>query len=554
MERRSCSGANHLTLGGDGPGLGTGKGIGMKVLVSDALSDVGVRIFEEAPGIEVTVKTDLGPEGILEEIPGYDALVIRSATKVTREVIEAGVNLKVVGRAGIGLDNVDIEAASRRGIVVMNTPDGNTITTAEHAIALLMSMTRNIPRATASMKAGLWEKKRLKGREVYGKTLGLIGLGHIGRIVADRARGLKMKVVVYDPYLKASVIEEADCEPLGFEELLRRSDYVTVHVPRTEETAGLLGTDAFSKMKPGAMLVNCARGGIVDEAALYDALSSGHLAGAALDVFETEPPGKHRLMELENFVCTPHLGASTMEAQDNVAKDVAEQIVSYLLHGTVKNAVNVPSVSSELMTVLRPWVVLGEKLGLFQGQLASSGFEEVEVRYLGKVTEYDVRPLTTGVLKGLLTPVMKDDVNYINARMVASDRGIKVLESTSQKSEDFGSLIMVRVKSVDGEMVVSGTIFGKTLPRILRINDFYLEAVPEGHMLLIHNEDKPGVIGRICSVLGGQGINISRMHVGQDPHKSRNIIVLSTEVPAGDGVLQEIRGLKDVFSAHRIEL
>ncbi|MFO7785660.1 MAG: phosphoglycerate dehydrogenase [Thermodesulfobacteriota bacterium] len=526
----------------------------MKVLVSDVLSDVGVRIFEETPGIEVTVKTELGPEGILKEIGEYDALVIRSATKVTREVIEAGERLKVVGRAGIGLDNVDIEAASRRGIVVMNTPEGNTITTAEHAIALLMSLTRNIPRATASMKAGKWEKKALKGHEVYGKTLGLVGLGHIGRIVADRAQGLKMKVVVYDPYLKPSVIEEADCEPVGLEELLRHSDYVTVHVPRTEETAGLLGADAFSKMKPGAMLVNCARGGIVDEEALYEALASGHLGGAALDVFETEPPGGHRLMQLDNFVCTPHLGASTMEAQDNVAKDVAEQIVSYLLHGSVKNAVNVPSVSSELMTVLRPWVVLGEKLGLFQGQLASSGVEEVEVRYLGKVTEYDVRPLTTGVLKGILTPVMKDDVNYINARMVASDRGIKVLESTSEKSEDFGSLIMVRVKSVDGERVVSGTIFGKTLPRILRINDFYLEAVPEGHMLLIHNEDKPGVIGRICSSLGEQGINISRMHVGQDPHKARNIIILSTEVPAGDEVLQEIRGLKDVSSAHRIEL
>ncbi len=526
----------------------------MKVLVSDALSDVGVRIFEETPGIEVTVKTDLGPEGILKEIGEYEALVIRSATKVTRDVIDAGLKLKVVGRAGIGLDNVDIEAASRRGIVVMNTPEGNTITTAEHAIALLMSLTRNIPRATASMKAGKWEKKALKGREVYGKTLGLVGLGHIGRIVADRAQGLKMKVVVYDPYLKPSVIEEADCEPVGLDELLRRSDYVTVHVPRTEETAGLIGAEAFSKMRPGTMLVNCARGGIVDEDALYEALSSGHLGGAALDVFKTEPPGVNRLMELDNFVCTPHLGASTMEAQDNVAKDVAEQIVSYLLHGTVKNAVNVPSVSSELMTVLRPWVVLGEKLGLFQGQLASSGVEEVEVRYLGKVTEYDVRPLTTGVLKGLLTPVMKHDVNYINARMVASDRGIKVLESTSEKSEDFGSLIMIRVKTVEGERVVSGTIFGKTLPRILRIDDFYLEAVPEGHMLLIHNEDKPGVIGRICSALGERGINISRMHVGQDPHKDRNIIILSTEVPADDEALQEIRGLQNVYSAHRIEL
>jgi len=307
-------------------------------------------------------------------------------------------------------------------------------------------------------------------------------------------------------------------------------------------------------MKPGAMLVNCSRGGIVDEEALYDALTEGHLGGAALDVFATEPPGEHPLMELENFVCTPHLGASTMEAQDNVAKDVAEQIMSYLVQGTVKNAVNVPSVSAELMTVLRPWVVLGEKLGLFQGQLASSGVEEVEVRYLGKVTEHDVRPLTTGVLKGLLTPVMKDDINYINARMVASERGIKVVESTSERSEDFGSLIMVKVRSADEEHIVSGTIFGKTFPRILRINDFYLEAVPEGHMLLIHNEDKPGVIGEICSALGARGINISRMHVGQDKSKKQNINILNTQVPADDEALKEIRALKDVHFAHRVEL
>ena len=526
----------------------------MKVLVSDALSEVGVRIFEETPGIEVDVQTDLGPEGLLERIGEYDALVIRSATKVTQEVIEAGKNLKVVGRAGIGLDNVDIEAASRRGIVVMNTPEGNTITTAEHAISLLMALTRNVPQATASLREGKWEKKKLKGREVYGKTLGLIGLGHIGRIVADRAKGLKMKVVVYDPYIKPTVIEESDCEPVSFEELLGRSDYVTVHVPKTEETAGLLGAEAFGKMKPGAMLVNCARGGIVDEDALYDALASGHLGGAALDVFSQEPPGAHRLMELSNFICTPHLGASTMEAQDNVAKDVAEQIVAYLLHGTVKNAVNVPSVSAELMTVLRPYAVLGEKLGLFQGQLASSGVEEVEVRYLGKVTEYDVRPLTTGVLKGLLTPVLKDDVNFINARMIASDRGIKVVESTSSKSEDFGSLIMVRVRSVEGEHIVSGTIFGRTMPRILRIDDFYLEAIPEGHMLLINNEDKPGVIGRICSVLGSHAININRMHVGEDKKRKQNVNILNTQIPANDEVLEEIQRLDDVYMARRIEL
>jgi len=526
----------------------------MRVLVSDALSEVGVKIFEETPGIEVTVNTELGPEGLLREIGDYDALVIRSATKVTSEVIEAGKKLKVVGRAGIGLDNVDIGAASRRGIVVMNTPEGNTVTTAEHAISLMMALTRNIPQATAGLKSGKWEKKKLKGREVYGKTLGLIGLGHIGRIVADRARGLKMKVVVFDPYLKAEVIEAAGCEAVSFEELLGRADYVTVHVPKTDETAGLLGKESFSRMKKGAMLINCARGGIVDEEALFEALSSGQLGGAALDVFASEPPGEHKLMGLSNFICTPHLGASTLEAQDNVARDVAEQIVDYLLNGTVKNAVNVPSISAELMGILRPYAELGEKLGLFQGQLASSGVEEVEARFLGKVAEYDVSPLTTGILKGLLTPVMKDDVNFINARMMAAERGIRVLETKSEESEDFSSLIMVRVKSGEGRNIVSGTIFGKTFPRILRINDFYLEAVPEGHMLLIGNEDRPGVIGRICSALGARGINIERMHVGEDKEKKLNINIIGTDAPVTEEVLGEIRGLDGVFQVRRIDL
>ncbi len=526
----------------------------MKVLVSDALSDVGLRVLEETPGVEAVVNTGLGEDDLVREISGFDALVIRSATKVTARIIEAADRLKVIGRAGIGLDNVDIDAASRRGIVVMNTPEGNVITTAEHAVALLMSLTRNIPQATASLKNGKWEKKKYQGREVYGKVLGLVGLGKIGRVVADRAKGLKMKVVVYDPYLKADIIEGLDCEPVTFDELLARADYVTVHVPRTDETTGLLGAEAFSKMNSGAMIVNCARGGIVDEDALYEALAGGHLGGAALDVFSAEPPGSIRLMELDNFICTPHLGASTREAQDNVAREVAEQVVGYLLHGRVKNAVNVPSMSPELMAVLGPYAVLGEKLGLFQGQVVSGGAEEVEVRYLGKVTEHDLSAVTTAVLKGFLTPVMKDDVNFVNARLMASERGIKVLETRSRESEDFGSLVMVRVRSAGGESVISGTIFGRTLPRILRINDFYLEAVPEGHMLLIYNQDRPGVIGRICTALGNNGININRMHVGEDQAKGRNVSVLYTHVQVGEEVLAGLRGIEDVHSARRIEL
>jgi D-3-phosphoglycerate dehydrogenase / 2-oxoglutarate reductase len=526
----------------------------MKVLVSDPLSDIGIKIFQATPGIELDVNTGLDPEGLKAIIGQYDGLVIRSATKVTADIMAKADNLKVVGRAGIGLDNVDIPAASQRGIVVMNTPEGNTITTAEHAIAMILSLSRNIPQATASLKEGKWEKKKLKGREVFNKTLGLIGAGHIGRIVADRAKGLKMQVIVYDPYIKPDVIEKLDLEPVSFDELLKRSDYITVHTPKTAETANLINADAIAKMKKGAMVVNCARGGIVNENDLCEALKSGHLGGAAFDVFSTEPPGQTELVGLPNFICTPHLGASTTEAQDNVAKDVAEQIVAYLLHGTIKNAVNVPSISSELMATLRPYVTLAEKLGSFQCQMADSAITEVRIDYSGAVSEYATAPLTTAVLKGLLTPILKDDVNFINAPHIATERGIKVVESKSKTSEDFASLVKITVKTMDAETIVAGTIFGNKLLRILRVNDFYMEAIPEGHNLLIHNLDKPGVIARIATVLGKHDINISRMQVGEQKTKKQNVILLTTNVSVSDDVLEEMRGLENVFSARKIEL
>jgi D-3-phosphoglycerate dehydrogenase len=526
----------------------------MKVLVSDPLSEVGIKIFQDTQGIDVDVNTGLTPEELKGIIGRYDALVIRSATRVTGDIIAAAGNLRVIGRAGIGLDNVDIPAASQRGIVVMNTPEGNTITTAEHAIAMLLALSRNIPQATASLKEGKWEKKKLKGREVFNKTLGLVGAGHIGRIVADRAKGLKMKVIVYDPYIRPETIEKLDLEPVSFEELLQRADYLTIHTPKTDETTNLINRETIAKMKKGAMIVNCARGGIVNENDLYEALNSGHLGGAALDVFGTEPPGKIDLVGLPNFICTPHLGASTSEAQDNVAKDVAEQIVAYLLHGTVKNAVNVPSISAELMVTLRPYVTLLERMGALQAQLADSAILEAQVNYSGSVIEYDVTPLTTAMLKGLLTPILKDDVNFINAPYIASDRGIKVVESKSRTSEDFASLIKLSVKTLEGENVVSGTIFGKKMPRIVRINHFYLEAIPEGHNLLIHNQDSPGAIGQMGTILGRHGINISRMQVGEQKDKKQNVIFLTTSTGVGDDTLEELRGLEYVFSVRKVDL
>jgi len=526
----------------------------MKVLVSDPLSEVGVKTFQETPDIEVDVNTDLAPEKLKEIIGDYHALVIRSATKATAEIIEAAHNLKVIGRAGIGLDNVDIPAASKKGIVVMNTPEGNTITAAEHTIAMIMSLSRNIPQASASLKEGKWEKKKFQGREIFNKTLGVIGIGRIGRLVAERAKAMEMKVIAYDPYIKADIIERMDIEPVSFDELLEKSDYITIHTPSTGETINMINNEAIAKMKNGAMVINCARGGIVNEDDLLEALKSGHLSGAALDVFSEEPPGKTELMSLPNLIATPHLGASTKEAQDKVAKDVAEEIIGYLLYGSVKNAVNVPSISPELLSTLRPYATLAEKMGSIQSQLADNAILEVQINYSGKVTNYDVTPLTTAMLKGLLTPLLKDQVNFVNAPVIAAERGMKVVESKTKAHEDFSSLIKITVKTQKSKNIISGTIFGNNLLRILRINNFYLEAIPEGHNLLINNIDKPGVIGKITSTLGKYEVNISRMQVGEEKAKKQNVIFLATNVSVNDEILEELRGLEDILLVKRIEL
>ena len=526
----------------------------MKVLVSDTLSEVGIKILQETPDIDLDVNTDLSPEELKGVIGKYHALVIRSATKATAEIIEAAHSLKVIGRAGIGLDNVDIPAASKKGIVVMNTPEGNTITAAEHTIGMIMALSRNIPQATASLKQGKWEKKKFEGWELFDKTLGVIGVGRIGRLVAEMAKGFKMKVIAYDPYIKPDIIERMDVEPVSFDELLQRSDYITVHTPSTDETINMINKETIAKMKSGAMLINCARGGIINEDDLFEALKSGHLSGAALDVFSKEPPGKIKLMTLPNFICTPHLGASTKEAQDKVSKDVAKQIVAYLLYSSIKNAVNVPSISPELISTLRPYATLAEKMGSLQAQIADGAILEVQINYFGIVTDYDVTPLTSSMLKGLLTPILKDQVNFVNAPLIATDRGIKVVESKTKTSDDFASLITLTVKTSDSKNIISGTIFGNNLPRILRINNFYLEAIPEGHNLLINNLDRPGVIGRITSTLGSYDVNISRMQVGEEKEKKQNVIFLATNVSVDDKILEELRGLEDVSSVRKIEL
>jgi D-3-phosphoglycerate dehydrogenase len=524
-----------------------------KVLVTDTLAQQGLDILERAPGLDVDYRPGLPPGDLLRAIADADGLVIRSGTKVTDEVIAAGAKLRVVGRAGIGVDNVDVAAATARGIVVMNTPGGNNITTAEHAIALLISIARHIPQATASMKAGKWDKKSFMGMELYNRTLGILGLGNIGRIVADRARGLRMKVITHDPYISEEAAARADIERVGFEELLERADAITVHVPRTKDTEGLLGREAFAKVKRGVLLVNAARGGIVDEAALLEALDDGRVGGAALDVFAQEPPPPdHPLLLHPRVICTPHVGASTEQAQINVAIGIAEQVRDYLQNDIIANAVNVPSVSKEMLGLIRPYLVLGEKLGRFQGQLCPESIEEIEIEYSGEAAELDVAPITLAVLKGLLESVT-DRVNMVNASTVARQHGIKVVESKSSSLRDFASVISTRVKGC-ADRLVMGAIFHGGQPRIVRVDDFMLEAIPEGPTIFIFNRDQPGVVGQVGTVLGQGSVNISRMQLALVPERGEAAMLVNVDPAPSAKVLEELRNLPNVVSAQLVDL
>jgi D-3-phosphoglycerate dehydrogenase len=524
-----------------------------KVLVSDALAPQGLEILQRAPGLDVVNAPGLAPSALLEAIRDVDGLVIRSGTKVTRDVLEAAAQLKVIGRAGIGVDNVDVPAATERGIVVVNTPEGNNVTTAEHAIALLVALARHIPQATASMKAGRWEKSKFEGTELFDRTLGVIGLGNIGRIVADRGRGLAMRVIAYDPHIAPEVAQKLDVELVGLPELLARADVVTVHVPKTKETTGLLGRDAFAKMKRGALVVNAARGGIVDEAALFEALESGQVGGAALDVFEQEPPPKdHPLVAHAKVICTPHVGASTEQAQLNVSIAVAQQVRDFLLDGAIRNAVNVPSISPELLHQVRPYLALGEKLGRFQGQLCSGPIEEIEIEYAGEVAELRVSPITITVLKGLLESV-SERVNMVNAPLVAQERGIRVVETKSSRPQDFASAITTRVRGAV-DRLIAGAVFHGNQPRIVRIDDFMLEAIPEGPTILIHNHDRPGVVGAVGALLGDAGINISRMQLALVRERSEAAMIVNVDSSPSEEVMERLRALPNMITAQLVNL
>lgn len=525
-----------------------------KVLISDPLSNKGLEILGKAKNLKYEIKTGFPPEELKKIIPEYDAIIIRSETKLKAEIIEAAERLKVIGRAGIGLDNVDLPAATKKGIVVMNTPQENAIAAAEHTLALMFSIARRIPQATASMKAGKWEKKKFMGVELYNKTLGVVGIGVIGTIVVDRARALKMKVIGYDPFLSKEVAEKKGFELVSLDELLARSDFITIHTPLTDETRNLIAKEAIRKMKDGVILINCARGGIINEKDLYHAIQEGKVAGAALDVFEKEPAIGNPLFELEQVIHTPHLGASTGEAQENVSIAIAQQVADFLTLGEARNAVNIPMVSPDILPFLRPYLRLGEKLGSFLSQISNYAIEEVLIEYQGEVVEYGTKPITTAVLKGLLTPFVGETVNFVNAPVMAKERGIRIIESTSEKVKDFANLIAITARSKMEQNYIAGTLFGREELRIVRLNDFFIEAIPEGHILLIHNYDKPGVIGNIGMALASQNINIATFHLGRDRIRGNAISLVHLDDPLPAGMAGEILRIPNIISVRQIAL
>jgi len=520
-----------------------------RVLIADKLSPAAVAIFKER-GVEADVKTGLTKDQLLEIIDQYDGLAVRSATKADKDVIAKAKNMKVIGRAGIGVDNVDIPTATAAGIVVMNTPFGNSITTAEHAIALMFALARQLPQADLSTQAGKWEKNRFMGVELYTKTLGLIGAGNIGSIVADRALGLKMKVVAYDPFLSPERAVEMGVEKVELEDLLARADFITLHTPLTDKTRNILSRENLAKAKKGVMIVNCARGGLVDEAALRDGLDSGHIGGAAFDVFVTEPAKENPLFGAPNFIATPHLGASTNEAQENVALQVAEQMADYLLTGAVTNALNSPSVSAEDAPKLKPYVSLAEKLGAFAGQMIDAGLRSIEIAYEGDVAKLNVKPLTAAALAGVLRPMLAE-INMVSAPAVARERGISVTESRLENSRTYDSLLRITVVSDSGSRAFAGTVIGG-MPRVVEVKGMELDAPFASAMLYVNNLDKPGFIGRLGSLLADANINIATFNLGRVEAGEDAIALVGVDQAPSAALIDQLKAMANVKEARAL--
>ncbi len=525
----------------------------VKVLVGDNIAQDGINILTEA-GIEVTKKIGLSEEELIKEIKGYDGIVIRSGTKVKASIIEASDKLKVIGRAGVGLDNVDVDAATKKGIIVMNTPLGNTISTAEHTMAVILALARNIPQANLSMKDNKWERKKFMGKELYGKVIGIVGLGRIGREVAKRATGFGMKVLAFDPYISEEITSKIEVELVEYDELLKRVDYITFHIPLSDNTHHMLSHKEFGMLKDTAHVVNCSRGGVIDEEALYKALSEKKIAGAALDVYENEPPENSPLLKLDNIVLTPHLGASTEEAQLNVAVEVAEQVRDALVNNIVRNAVNLPSIEPETAEVLKPYFNLSEKLGSLLGQLAEGNVKKVEIKYSGDILKYNIATLSSAILKGFFSPILAESVNYVNSLVIAKERHISIEEVKSSKVHNFSNLIQVIVETNKERKEVAGTLFSNHNPKVVNIDGYYLEASPEGNMLVIYNEDKPGVIGHIGTVFGKNNANISGMTFGREEPGGNALMILNLDIAVDATVIKELLDFKYIRVVKGIKL
>ncbi|HVF51315.1 MAG TPA: phosphoglycerate dehydrogenase [Pyrinomonadaceae bacterium] len=527
----------------------------IKILVSDDVSESGLEPLRAAE-FAVEKRTGLKFEELCEAVRDVDGLVVRSETKVTAALLEYAGRLRVIGRAGVGVDNIDVAAATARGIAVMNAPDGNTMTTAEHTLALLLSLARRVPQGHASLSAGRWERKKFVGVELRGKTLGIVGLGRIGRVVASRARGFEMKVIAYDPFTAPEQARELGLELLPLAEVCARADFLTVHTPLTSETRGIIGAREFALMKRGVRVINCARGGLVDEHALYEAIKEGRVAGAALDVFETEPPAAgNPLLGLEEVIATPHLGASTREAQEGVALTVAEQMRDYFLTGALRGAVNVPTLNAQELSLLQPYLMLAERLGRFQAQLVDDAVREVRIVYAGEIGEVDAAPVTRAFLAGLLRNVSAR-ANFVNAFLIAEERGITVTASYKRTAgNELTPAIETHVVTSSVEHVVSGALFGPhDKGRITEIDGFRIEAIPTGNMVVTRSSDVPGVIGRVGTCLGTHGVNISHFHLGRRERGGEAMAVIETDAPLDDATLAELRSFPEVISARRIEL
>lgn len=525
-----------------------------KILITDPLSEHGIQQLLDAPDVEVVRQPNLSPTDLLAVIGDYDALLVRSQTQVTAEVLAAGKKLKVVGRAGVGVDNIDINAATEAGVVVINAPDGNTVSTAEHSFAMLMAVARNIPQAHKKLTEGTWDRKSFQGVELNNKVLGIIGLGRIGTEVAKRAKAFGMTVLAYDPFLTEERAQKLGVTHATVDDICRQADFITVHTPLTKETRHIISSREFAKMKDGVRIINCARGGIIDEKALYEAILTGKVAGAALDVFEVEPPVDNPLIGLPQVVVTPHLGASTVEAQENVAVDVSGEILKVLRGEPFKNAVNLPSIPAHVMERLQPYFTLGEKLGHFLAQVTVGSIQEIAIAYSGELTDVDTAPLTRTVLKGVLSFRLGEEVNYVNAPLLAKVRDITVTEKKSAHNRGFTNLLTVTLKTTQQTRTVAGTRLNGYGARIVKIDDFAIDVAPEGYLLYIHHNDRPGVIGRVGSILGSNDVNIATMQVGRRDMGGDAIMMLTVDKPVSAELLDTMGELPEVKSVTQIEL